>query len=49
MLQQEVHHNALFDYVWRYFTGEAGGEQHKGCEPGGNRQRGTGPVIMSGA
>ncbi|BDA51471.1 probable zinc finger-containing ubiquitin peptidase 1 [Coccomyxa sp. Obi] len=44
---QEVHHNALFDYVWQYFTGERAGQQHKGCEPGGQRQSGSGPVIMS--
>ncbi len=48
-LQKEVQHNALFDYVWRYFTGESGGQQNEGCEPGANQQSGSGPVVLTGA
>ena len=48
-VQREVNHNALFDYVWRYFTGESGGQQNEGCEPGANQQSGSGPVVLTGA
>ena len=48
-VQREVQHNALFDYVWRYFTGESGGQQNEGCEPGANQQSGPGPVVLTGA